>query len=69
MTPSPASDGPALEFDSPAFEGGVPEYATELTGCTVFHFPAGAALAIDVRGDSPAYIGAYGWTHAICLGV
>jgi hypothetical protein len=58
-----------LEFDSPAFGGGVAEYAAEPTGCTVFHSPAGAALAIDVPGDSPAYIEAHGWTHAICLGV
>jgi L-aminopeptidase/D-esterase-like protein len=33
----------------------------------VFHFPDGAALAVDVRGGAAAYVGDYGWTHAICL--
>ena len=66
-TPQSAPDGSALEFDFPAFEVGVAEYAEGPTGCTVFHFPAGAALAVDVRGGSPAYVGDYGWTHAICL--
>jgi L-aminopeptidase/D-esterase-like protein len=67
MTPSPVPDGPALKFDFPAFEVGVAEYDEVPTGCTVFHFPAGTALAVDVRGGSPAYVGDYGWTHVICL--
>jgi L-aminopeptidase/D-esterase-like protein len=68
LTPQTTSDGPSLAFDFPAFQIGVAEYAEGPTGCTVFHFPAGAALAMDVRGGSPGYLGGdYGWTNAICL--
>jgi L-aminopeptidase/D-esterase-like protein len=56
-----------LEFDFPGLRIGVAEYREGPTGCTVFHFPAGAALAIDARGGSPAYVGDFGWTHAVCL--
>lgn len=61
------TDGPALAFDFPAMTVGVAEYDEGPTGCTVFHFPAGVALAVDVRGGSPGLVGDYGWTHAVCF--
>jgi 6-aminohexanoate-oligomer endohydrolase len=68
LTPQTAWDGPALTFDFPAFTVGIAEYVEGPTGCTVFHFPAGAACAVDVRGGSPGIFGwDYGWTNAICL--
>ena len=61
-------DGPALELDFPQLEIGVAEYEEGPTGCTVFHFPAGAACSVDVRGGSPGTTGsAYELVHAICL--
>jgi L-aminopeptidase/D-esterase-like protein len=55
-------------FDFPGVEIGVAEYPEGPTGCTVVHVPAGAAMAVDVRGGSAAVVGEnYGWTHAICL--
>ncbi len=60
--------GPALEVDLPGLEIGVAEYDEGPTGCTVFHFPEGAACSVDVRGGSPGTTGAaYEWVHAICL--
>ena len=60
--------GPALEFDFPGLEIGVAEYDEGPTGCTVFHFPEGAACSVDVRGGSPGTTGSsYEWVHAICL--
>lgn len=56
-----------MECPFPALRIGVAEYSAGPTGCTVFLFPEGGALALDVRGGSPAYVGDYGWTHAICL--
>ena len=50
-------DTPALAFDFPGLEIGVAEYEEGPTGCTVFHFPRPAALAIDVRGGSPGVNG------------
>ena len=67
LTPVTEFDGPVLELDFPGLEIGVAEYAEGPTGCSVFHFPAGAMLAVDVRGGSPAWIGDYGWTDAVCL--
>jgi L-aminopeptidase/D-esterase-like protein len=67
LTPITCHSGPKLELDFPGLEIGVAEYAEGPTGCTVFHFPAGAMLAVDVRGGSPAWIGDYGWTNAVCL--
>jgi L-aminopeptidase/D-esterase-like protein len=67
LTPQPPPEGPVLEFDFPGLEIGVAEYAEGPTGCTVFHFPAGAALSVDIRGGSSSVVGDYGWTHAICL--
>jgi 6-aminohexanoate-oligomer endohydrolase len=56
-----------LRFDFPGMRIGVAEYDEGPTGCTVFHFPAGASVAMDVRGGSPGVIGGLDWTHAICL--
>lgn len=67
LTPQPPPDGPSLSFDFPGMEIGVMEYPEGPTGCTVFHFPAGAALEVDVRGGSPGVVGDLGRTHAICL--
>ncbi len=68
LVPRTDWDGPSLAFDFPAFQIGIAEYAEGPTGCTVFHFPAGAACAVDVRGGSPGVFGwDYGWTNAICL--
>jgi L-aminopeptidase/D-esterase-like protein len=60
--------GPRLEFDFPGLAIGCAEYEEGPTGCTVFHFPAGAACATDVRGGSPGTTGGgYELIHAICL--
>lgn len=67
LVPQTTFEGPSLEFDFPSLRIGVAEYAEGPTGCTVLHFPAGAALAVDVRGGSPGLIGDYGFTRAICL--
>ena len=56
-----------LEFDFPPLRVGVAEYDEGPTGCTVFHFPGGAACATDVRGGSPGTFGGYEWVHALCL--
>ena len=53
LVPRTAFDGPELRFDLPGLEVGVAEYEEGPTGCTVFHFPAGASAAVDVRGGSP----------------
>ncbi len=67
LTPQPVWDGPSLTFDFPTFHIGIAEYAEGPTGCTVFHFPRGAACALDVRGGVPGYMGDHGWVDAICL--
>jgi L-aminopeptidase/D-esterase-like protein len=54
-------NGPALAFDFPALHVGVAEYAEGPTGCTVLHFPKGAAAAIDIRGGAPGTI----WTDQL----
>ena len=56
-----------LEFDWPAVRVGIAEYPDGPTGTTVLHFPAGAAMALDVRGGSPGVVGNYGFVHAIVL--
>lgn len=56
-----------LEFDFPAVKVGIAEYPDGPTGATVLHFPAGAAMAMDVRGGSPGVVGEYGYVHAISL--
>ncbi|MEJ7761602.1 MAG: P1 family peptidase [Thermomicrobiales bacterium] len=67
LEPVIPAGGPALALDFPGLEVGVAEYAEGPTGCTVIHVPAGATLAVDVRGGSPGWVGDYGWTHAVCL--
>jgi 6-aminohexanoate-oligomer endohydrolase len=68
LRPRAEVDAPALEFDFPGLEIGVAEYDEGPTGCTVFHFPDGAACSIDVRGGSPGVSGAgYDFVHAISL--
>jgi len=67
LTPRTTFDGPELRFDFPGLEIGVAEYDEGPTGCTVFHFPAGVPAAMDVRGGSPAYVGDYGFVHAVCF--
>jgi L-aminopeptidase/D-esterase-like protein len=58
----------SLAFDFPALEVGVAEYDEGPTGCTVFHFPAVASLAIDVRGGSPGINGQHlEVINAICF--
>jgi 6-aminohexanoate-oligomer endohydrolase len=68
LVPRTEFDGPALELDFPGLRIGVAEYDEGPTGCTVFSFSEPAALAIDVRGGSPATSGAHlDLVHAICL--
>lgn len=68
LTPQTMWDGPSITFDFPTLRIGVAEYAEGPTGCTVFHFPEGAAMAMDIRGGSPGFIGGdYGYADAICL--
>jgi L-aminopeptidase/D-esterase-like protein len=67
LIPVTAFDGAVLELDLPELCIGVAEYEEGPTGCTVFHFPAGAAAATDVRGGSPGVLGGYEWVDAICF--
>jgi L-aminopeptidase/D-esterase-like protein len=67
LVPRTEFDGPELRFDLPGLEIGVAEYDEGPTGCTVFHFPNGAAVETDIRGGSPGTIGAYEFVDAICL--
>jgi len=58
----------ALSFEFPGLEVGVAEYDEGPTGCTVFHFPKVASLAIDVRGGSPGINGQHlEVVNAICF--
>jgi L-aminopeptidase/D-esterase-like protein len=67
LVPRTEFGGAKLQFEFPALRIGIAEYEEGPTGCTVFHFPAGAACATDVRGGSPGTIGGYEWVDAICL--
>jgi L-aminopeptidase/D-esterase-like protein len=68
LVPRTAFDGPVLELDFPGLEIGVAEYDEGPTGCTVFHFPQGAACSTDIRGGSPGTTGGgYELVHAICF--
>jgi 6-aminohexanoate-oligomer endohydrolase len=67
LVPETEFDGRVLEFDLPDLRIGVAEYEDGPTGCTVFHFPGGAAAATDVRGGSPGVLGGYEWVDAICF--
>ena len=58
----------SLTFDFPGLEIGVAEYEEGPTGCTVFHFPNVASLAIDLRGGSPGVNGQHlEVVNAICF--
>jgi 6-aminohexanoate-oligomer endohydrolase len=68
LRPRTDLDGPELSFELAGLEIGCAEYDEGPTGCTVFHFPDGAALQTDVRGGSPGTFGTgYEWVTAICL--
>jgi len=68
LVPRTEFRGSTLELDFAGLEIGVAEYDEGPTGCTVFHFPDGAASSIDVRGGSPGVSGVgYEFVHAICL--
>jgi L-aminopeptidase/D-esterase-like protein len=68
LVPRTSFDGPEVAVELPSLEIGCAEYDEGPTGCTVFHFPEGAAAQIDVRGGSPGTLGAqYEFLHAICL--
>lgn len=56
-----------LRFDLPGVRVGVAEYPAGPTGVTVLHFPAGAAMAADLRGGSTGFVGDYGFVHAVTL--
>lgn len=56
-----------LEYDFDSFNVGIAEYPEGPTGATVFHFPKGARVAVDIRGGSPGVVGDYGFVHAISL--
>lgn len=45
-----------LTFDFPSLRVGVAEYDDGPTGATIFHFPKGAKVAVDVRGGAPGSI-------------
>jgi 6-aminohexanoate-oligomer endohydrolase len=68
LVPRTELEGPELAFELDGLEIGCAEYDEGPTGCTVFSFPAGAAVQIDVRGGSPGTLGAqYEFVHAVCL--
>jgi len=56
LIPLTTFTGAALELDFPSLHIGVAEYAEGPTGATVFHFPAGAMAAVDVRGGAAATV-------------
>jgi 6-aminohexanoate-oligomer endohydrolase len=68
LVPRTDLEGRALALDFPGLEIGCAEYDEGPTGCTVFHFPDGAALQTDIRGGSPGtFGGSYERVDAICL--
>ncbi len=69
LVPRTSFDGAReLTFDFPALEIGIAEYEEGPTGCTVFHFPGGAAVAADVRGGSVGVLGQdFEEVDAICF--
>ena len=68
LVPRTEFDGRELTFDLEGVEIGIAEYEEGPTGCTVLHFPDGAACSTDVRGGSPGTTGdAYPYVDAICL--
>ena len=68
LVPRTEFGGPELELDFPGLAIGVAEYDEGPTGCTVFAFDGGAAVASDVRGGSTGTTGGTGeWLHALCF--
>src|SRR5262249_46813819 len=66
LVPQTMFQGPALEFDFPAMQVGVAEYAEGPTGCTIFLFSERVATSIDCRGGGAGTVGDYERNHAIC---
>ncbi|MAG35703.1 MAG: 6-aminohexanoate hydrolase [Dehalococcoidia bacterium] len=68
LTPKIVADAPVLEFDFPALQIGVAEYAEGPTGCTIFYFPDWVTGAVDVRGGAPG-VPQHPWDRydAICF--
>ncbi|MCY4095467.1 MAG: P1 family peptidase [Gammaproteobacteria bacterium] len=60
-----------LEFDFPAIQIGIAEYPDGPTGVTVLRFgnatSRAVAVAVDIRGGAPGFLGNYGLVHAITL--
>lgn len=56
LVPDTDIAGPTLTFDWPAVRIGIASYEAGPTGVTVFHFPARAAAAVDVRGGAPGTV-------------
>lgn len=67
LVPQTTFEGPSLEFDFPAMQIGVAEYAEGPTGCTVFLFAERASTSIDIRGGGAGTLGDYERNHAICF--
>ncbi len=53
LVPKTSLEGAMLKFDFPSLHIGTAEYDEGPTGATVFYFPKGAAVAVDVRGGAP----------------
>lgn len=51
LLPVTDTDGSVLPFDFPAVKVGIAEYREGPTGCTVFSFPQGVSVAIDLAGN------------------
>ncbi|HZH27396.1 MAG TPA: P1 family peptidase [Azospirillaceae bacterium] len=64
---APSGRTRSVAFDFPEVEIGIAEYEEGPTGCTVLHFPRGAACATDVRGGAPGVVGGYGRADAVCF--
>jgi L-aminopeptidase/D-esterase-like protein len=67
LVPQTTFRGPALEFDFPAMQVGVAEYAEGPTGCTVFLFSERVVTSIDRRGGGAGTVGDYERNHTICF--
>jgi L-aminopeptidase/D-esterase-like protein len=73
LTPQTDFEEPFLRLDFPSLAIGVAEYEEGPTGCTVFHFPAGATAVADIRGGAHATLytdylrDTAGRVDAICL--
>lgn len=65
LTPVIVEDG--VSFDLPGVRIGTAEYREGPTGCSVFHFPAGALCEVDARGGSPGLFGGYPYIDALFL--